>query len=697
MACFSTGIAGTPDQSFYVSTSYYNGDEWKEVSINNYETTGFLTPDLCLDILNRNNPRILHYDVDLGRFKQKAIAINYTLHNNGVAARDRARVVAGLLLALANDSTMRIVKEPMTLVNDVNGRIEAMLVQHGKESFKSEMLLKLPSTAENHRKYWSAIVLTMQHLREMNIRSAINSGTDALGQFYETFIKYANDANEMGIVLTPRHITRFAAKVMDIKDTDMIFDPACGTGGFLVAALDEIRLRYHTSNPDLFNIFRNDCLFGVEESEGVFGMALVNMIFRGDGKSHIHNGNCFDNNFVFKNGEVNRIRATIKPSSDLEGPFSRVLMNPPFAQNVKERQFVDYALNQMCLGGLLFAILPNNPITGHKEDKLWRRELLKRHTLRSVVKMPNDLFDPMASKGTYALILEAWKPHQSNDQVFFGILHDDISASYKSKTLNTGQAQDNLEQITNDLSRFLLDQEALIDPIPQQVFISKLNLGENLDFAPESYLKNNLAEPKPNVAVEGLYMTLMQKHFRVSPKSFVPYKTREYELEELFKITRGKCSALKNLTSGEIPVVTTSEKLNGIGGYYKVEEALLISHAITISANGSGGCAFWHPYVFTATNDVLVCSWKPEYHDTDDIFALYVCQEINANAWRYDYYRKCSLGRLLADVRVTLPMVGNEVDFDWIQKKMISLPGFKKLSEALIEKGQIDNELILDN
>ena len=279
-ARFATGIAGSPDQSFYVTTTYWDGSAWSEVAINNYETTGFLTLEQCQGILNQNSPRVLHYDVNLGTFLVKANQINKTLHENGVAARDRARLVAGLLLALAQDSTMRINDSPLTLVNDVNGRIETLLTRHGKEDFKAEVSLKLPNTPENHRKYWSAIVQTMQHLREMNIRSAINSGTDALGQFYETFLKYANDASEMGIVLTPRHITKFAVDVMDIGYDDLIFDPTCGTGGFLVAALDSIRASHYESHPDVYDAFRNDCLFGVEQADDVFGLALVNMIFR---------------------------------------------------------------------------------------------------------------------------------------------------------------------------------------------------------------------------------------------------------------------------------------------------------------------------------------------------------------------------------------------------------------------------------
>ena len=679
---FATGIAGTPDQSFYVTTTYWNGHEWAEVAINDFKATGFLSLEQCRGILNQNSPRILHYDVDLVRFLEKANAINKTLHRNGVAARDRARLVAGLLLALAEDNAMRISNTPLTLVGDVNGRIEALLRGHGKEDFRAEVALKLPNTPENHRKYWSAIVQTLQHLREMNIRSAINSGTDALGQFYETFLKYANDASEMGIVLTPRHITRFAVDVLGIRHDDLIFDPTCGTGGFLVAALDAIRARHYGNHPDVYDAFRNDCLFGVEQADDVFGLALVNMIFRGDGKSRIHNGDCFDNRFAWQDGRVLRLKKGDTPAADAPRPFTRVLMNPPFAiPDEPESMFVDHALEQTRPGGLLFAILPNGPITG-RADRAWRRELLKRHTVRAVVKMPNDLFHPVASKGTYALVLEAWRPHKTNDEVFFGIMHDDRHASQKSKLLAPDRAKDNMAKITEDMGRFLGDGRSRIVAVPREICVNTLNMDQNWDFSSEAYLANELSGSEPNVSIEGLFMALARNDFRNKPPPvLVPNDTIEFELEGLFVITRGRCPSLKKLPLGDTPVVTTSEKVNGIGGYHTVTPDRLNIRAITISANGSGGCAFWHPYAFGATADVLVCEWRFDDDEIDDAFALYVCDAINANAWRFDYYRKCSLSRLQSDVRILLPSRQSRIDYSRIRSEMRRMPGFAQLLE----------------
>ena len=684
-ARFATGIAGTPDDSFYVTTTYWDGQKWLEVSINDFDTTGFLSLEQCKSILNADNPAIPHYEVDLASFLKKANDINEALHRNGVAARDRARMIAGLLLALVEEQTMRISEKPRTLANDINIRIRECLNRHGKEDFSPEVELKLPNTPENHKKYWRAIVQTMQALREINIRSAINSGTDALGQFYETFLKYANDANEMGIVLTPRHITRFAVDVIDLRHTDLIFDPTCGTGGFLVAALDSIRADYYTSQPDVYDTFRNDCLFGVEDSDMVFGLALVNMVFRGDGKSHIHNGNCFDNQYWMIRDEVVRLKPNDERDHDGVRPFTRVLMNPPFALDQKEHEFVDYALEQTRVGGLLFAVLPNGPITG-MEEKLWREELLKRHTVKACVKFPKDLFIPHASKGTYGLILQAHCPHKSNDPVFFGVLLDDQHASNKSKTLSEVRSKDNMDAMTKELQGFMSGHKATNKPKEMGVFT--LNMSLNYDFAPEAYLADELNAGMPAFdSTHSLLKVLSQEILKKPmPPGVNPKGTKHFGIEDLILLKRGKCPPIKYLFHGDIPVITTKETDNGINGYYAVKDEYLFENAFTISANGSGGKAFWHPYSFSATGDVQVGELQPWIPNNIEI-CLYICEVINQSAWRFDYYRKCSKSRFIQDVQIVLPMKGRDIDHEHIVSEVRKTPGFTNLMELLNDQG----------
>ena len=557
-ARFATGIAGTPDQSFYVRTTYWNGYEWNEIAINNYEATGFLTSAQCLGILERNSHKLPLFDDDPDRFLRKANAINKTLHDNEVPVGNRASVMAALLLALAQDGNLRIHAAPSSLMREINGNIEDLLRQHGKVEFANVIKLMLPATAKNHRKYRRAIVDTLQHLREMNIRSAINSGDDALGKFYETFLKYANGAKEMGIVLTPRHITRFAVDTLVVGPQDRVFDPTCGTGGFLISAMEYVR----SNVPDSYSAFRNDGLFGVEQRDDVYGLAIVNMIFRGDGKSRVYDGNCFDHDFWLRDGDI---FYTLPGDSEPDGgikPFTRVLMNPPFKLKDSETSFVNYALKQTRHDGLLFAVLPAVAVSGAKNEQ-WRRELLKRHTVLACVKFDTSLFYPVA-EATYGLIVRAHRPHKTGRKVFMGCLFDDHHRPRRSKLLSDYEARDNVENLTRELKRFVLGKP--VDKSkPREQRVTTLNLDMGCDFSPEGYIAGEAADI--NAAYRVIEMQASAKRAAVSQQA-----VREVLDQGTFPLSRfvGKevtapLKTLKEFQKGKIPVVSATAMFNGVG------------------------------------------------------------------------------------------------------------------------------------
>ena len=94
LARFVTGIAGTPDDTFYVTTQLWNGKEWSEVAINDYETTGFLSKEQCLSILSKNSSNIDLFDDNPDRFLLKSNDINETLQTNEIPVGDRAQIMA---------------------------------------------------------------------------------------------------------------------------------------------------------------------------------------------------------------------------------------------------------------------------------------------------------------------------------------------------------------------------------------------------------------------------------------------------------------------------------------------------------------------------------------------------------------------------------------------------------------------------
>jgi type I restriction enzyme M protein len=204
-----------------------------------------------------------------------------------------------------------------------------------------------------------------------------------------------------------------------VTDHDIVYDPACGTGGFLVAAFDSVKRTRTKAQVDRFK--RNN-LFGVDQESPVVSLAIVNMIFRGDGKNNIIEGNAFQKNLVrTTRGGYASAKYSAKPPTPDEAVVTRVLMNPPFAlkkSDEKEYRFIEVALRQMQHGGVLFSVLPYSVLVRGGGALRWRRDMLKRNSLMSVVTFPPDLFYPVGVH-TLGIFIKKGVPHPSNQPVLW--------------------------------------------------------------------------------------------------------------------------------------------------------------------------------------------------------------------------------------------------------------------------------------
>ena len=151
-----------------------------------------------------------------------------------------------------------------------------------------------------------------------------NSAEDVLGRFYGEFMSYSGgDGQSLGIILTPKHITQLMCDLVDVKSTDIVFDPTCGTAGFLVAAMP-MMLKKAKTQQEREHIKKYQ-LHGIEMNEGMFSIATTNMILRGDGKSNL----LCDDFFAHSSSELRQKH------------FSVGLMNPPYSvASHTELQFI---------------------------------------------------------------------------------------------------------------------------------------------------------------------------------------------------------------------------------------------------------------------------------------------------------------------------------------------------------------------
>ena len=487
-ALFVSGVAGNPYDSYLIRTMYLQDGNFEPVTINDKEASSLMSPEIASLVL-RGGPKIQDLPLDEQLVLQKAQTINSILHEGAINKNSRARVVAALLLAMIEDTPPNIDAPPAVLIGEINARARHVLDAHGKAGFYPFIEINPPSTEENHFKYKKALVQTIQELNNLNIRSAMNSGTDVLGQFYEVFLKYGNGAKEIGIVLTPRHITKFAVEAVSVNKSDIIYDPTCGTGGFLVAGFDKVK---QNSTPEETNVFKQHNIFGTEQEDEVVALAIVNMIFRGDGKNNIAPGNCFANNLhkATFNG-VNTARFEHELANEYEKPVTKVLMNPPFAlksSDDKEYKFVNHALNQMKDGGVLFSVLPYSSMVRPGGYQQWRREMLQNNTLLSVITFPDDLFYPIGVH-TVGMFVKKGIPHPANQNVLWiRALHDGLLKS-KGKRLPSLRTTNDYPDILPLIKSFIASQSTTVNNIDRFQKACPVDFDDPLfELVPENYL-----------------------------------------------------------------------------------------------------------------------------------------------------------------------------------------------------------------
>lgn len=209
-----------------------------------------------------------------------------------------------------------------------------------------------------------------------------HSDMDILGNFYGEFVKYGgSDGNSLGIVLTPRHITNLMCDLIDINENDYVLDPCCGSGGFLIAAMNKMLEKTNDENKKVE--IKQEQLHGIELQQKLFTIATTNMILRGDGKSNL------------KRDDIFHVEKEL-----YKDKITKALINPPYSQaktknlsHLSEISFINETLSLMKTGSKLAAIVPQSTMIGKtKNDKNYKREILENHSLDTVITLNKDTF-----------------------------------------------------------------------------------------------------------------------------------------------------------------------------------------------------------------------------------------------------------------------------------------------------------------
>jgi len=409
------GISGVnPDN--YKSTTYYWTKKESEPKHLDLLDDDILTPNNYLHYINGET---ISKKYSLEEIKKTAITFNENLRKIKITEKYKPLFIAGILIALESKDFIKDYKKLSSfnsVMNSIISNIEEVLKNKKVEQDRIDNLTQVFKQIKSNQKFKKIKLKEENSIRwyikelELKILPMIKEQTnlDALGVFYHEFIKYAAaDGKPLGMVLTPEHLTEFMCDLAEIDRNTKVVDTACGSGSFLVSAMNKM-IKSTANEKEIINIKKNN-LFGVELDPDLYMLSVTNMIIRKDGKSNIYNADSFDDDIIQKLREEN---------------INIGLLNPPYSQkDYSELDFLYNLLNILTPKGKAVVVVPLSCAIGTKMLEE-REKLFKKHSLDAVFTMPDEIFYP-TSTNVCVMIWTAHKPHNSNQNTFLARFKDD--------------------------------------------------------------------------------------------------------------------------------------------------------------------------------------------------------------------------------------------------------------------------------
>ena len=230
------------------------------------------------------------------------------------------------------------------------------------------------------------------------------------GDIYEQLLNDLQSAGNAGEYYTPRAVTAFMVDRIDPKPGEILFDPACGTGGFLTCAVRHMRKRYVQQPDDERTML--GALRAVEKKQLPHMLCVTNMLLH----------SIEDPGFVRHDNTLARPYVSWGRSDRVDV----VLTNPPFGgkeedgiennfpQHFRTKETADLFLALIVRllkpGGRAAVVLPDGSLFGEGVKTRLKEHLMEECNLHTIVRLPNSVFRPYASIGTNLLFFEKGDP-----------------------------------------------------------------------------------------------------------------------------------------------------------------------------------------------------------------------------------------------------------------------------------------------
>tara|TARA_R110002050_G_C8960505_1_gene514271 strand:+ start:3923 stop:5314 length:1392 start_codon:yes stop_codon:yes gene_type:complete len=254
----------------------------------------------------------------------------------------------------------------------------------------------------NYMKSGTLLRQVVNKLNEINFNK--KDDRHQFNDIYEKILKDLQSAGNAGEYYTPRAVTKFMTQMVNPRIGETVFDPACGTGGFLVDAIEH--MKEQSSSIEDLKAFQTN-IQGVEKKPMPHMLCTTNLILHGIDVPSVRRDNTLN-----------------KPYNDYKAKdrVDVVLTNPPFGGQEEDgieknfpaqfqtRETADLFLvliiRLLKEGGRCALVLPDGFLFGEGVKTRIKEKLLKENNLHTIVRLPKGVFAPYTSINTNLLFFE---------------------------------------------------------------------------------------------------------------------------------------------------------------------------------------------------------------------------------------------------------------------------------------------------
>lgn len=280
-------------------------------------------------------------------------------------------------------------KEMLDYINDTVLRRFVQSYNHSGDVFQKQILIKNAHTLKN----------IVDRLSELHL---LNTESDIKGDAFEYFLKHSvTVGNDLGEYFTPRHIVKLIVELIDPRFQETVYDPCCGTGGFLIEAFRHISEKVKKTDATKYTL-EKETVYG-RELTGTARIAKLNMILAGDGHTNIR--------------QMDSLESPVKDK------YSIVLTNFPFSQYTDYGHlygfdtdsanpiFLKHAIDACEDGGRIGVVVPEGLLFDESRSctKI-RRIMTETCKIEAIIALHNFVFRPYTGQPTSILILTKGTP-----------------------------------------------------------------------------------------------------------------------------------------------------------------------------------------------------------------------------------------------------------------------------------------------